>query len=93
MALRAGQGWVKSSYSNPSQNCVQLRVEPDVDLSGSVWRRSSRSGGDNGSNCVELATRPGVGGVRDSKNVPGPVLLVSGTALAALVAYAAAQPK
>jgi hypothetical protein len=31
--------------------------------------------------------------VRDSKNVPGPVLLVSGTALAALVAYAAAQPK
>jgi hypothetical protein len=40
------------------------------DLSGAVWRKSSRSGGNNGA-CVELAN---VGAVRDSKNRTGPVL-------------------
>lgn len=89
MALRAGQGWVKSSHSNPSQNCVEVRVE----LTGAVWRRSTFSGGDNGSQCVELAARAGVGGVRDSKNTSGPVLLVSEASLAALVGFAAAQSK
>jgi hypothetical protein len=43
------------------------------DLTGAVWRKSTRSGG-SGGNCVEVADNlPGVVGVRDSKDV-GPAL-------------------
>ena len=38
-----------------------------------VFRKSSFSGGQNGS-CVEIAHRTTGFGIRDSKNVPGPVL-------------------
>lgn len=38
-----------------------------TDLSGVPWRRSSHSGGDNGSQCVELALLAGAGAIRDSK--------------------------
>jgi hypothetical protein len=39
-----------------------------VDQAGLVWRKSSRSGGGNNDNCVEVAfSAPGVA-VRDSKN-------------------------
>jgi hypothetical protein len=45
-----------------------------VDLTKATWKKSSRSG-DNGGNCVEVATNiPGVVAVRDSKNPTGPVL-------------------
>lgn len=37
------------------------------DLSGVLWRRSSHSGGDNGSQCVEVAVCAGRAAVRDSK--------------------------
>ena len=47
------------------------------DLFGAVWRKSSRSGGNNGA-CVELAN---VGAVRDSKNPTGPLLCVDLVAL------------
>ncbi|BCL16262.1 DUF397 domain-containing protein [Micromonospora sagamiensis] len=45
-----------------------------MDLTGAVWRTSTRS--DNGgSTCVEVATNlPEVVGVRDSKDRQGPVL-------------------
>jgi hypothetical protein len=45
-----------------------------ADLTGALWRKSTRSG-DNGGNCVEVAGNlPGVVAVRDSKNPAGPVL-------------------
>jgi Domain of unknown function (DUF397) len=49
------------------------------DLSGAIWRKSSRSGG-NGGACVELAN---VGAVRDSKNPTGPALHVNPAGLVA----------
>lgn len=46
-----------------------------TDLSGALWKKSSRSG-NNGGNCVEVASNlPGVVAVRDSKDRTGPALL------------------
>lgn len=58
------------------------------DLSGAVWRRSSHSGGDNGSQCVEVAVVAGRAAVRDSKAVSAPVLAIPVAALTAFVAAA-----
>lgn len=48
------------------------------------YRKSSYSGGDNGSQCVEV--RSDLGAIRDSKNATGPALRVPAGALAGLVA-------
>jgi Domain of unknown function (DUF397) len=46
-----------------------------VDLSGAVWHKSSRSGG-NGGDCVEVALNlPRVVAVRDSKSRNGAKLI------------------
>ncbi|MFF4412570.1 DUF397 domain-containing protein [Streptosporangium sp. NPDC001559] len=45
-----------------------------MDLSTTVWRKSSLSGG-NGGQCVEVAGLTGGTAVRDSKNPEGPSLL------------------
>ncbi|MFG1954434.1 DUF397 domain-containing protein [Micromonospora sp. NPDC048830] len=46
-----------------------------TDLTGAVWRKSTRSGG-NGGECVEIATNlPGIVAVRDSKDPAGPALI------------------
>lgn len=58
-----------------------------ADLSGAVWRKSSRSN-DQGL-CIEVADNvPGVVGVRDSKDPSGPVLSISPSAWTAFVSAA-----
>jgi hypothetical protein len=49
-----------------------------ADLTGAIWRKSTRSG-NGGSDCVEVATNlPGVVGVRDTKDHgTGPILTFS----------------
>ncbi|MGW3859334.1 DUF397 domain-containing protein [Micromonospora arida] len=48
-----------------------------TDLTGAVWRKSTRSG-DNGGNCVDVAMNlPRVVVVRDSKDSLGAVLTFS----------------
>nr|WP_030919264.1 DUF397 domain-containing protein [Streptosporangium amethystogenes] len=45
-----------------------------LDLSKTVWKKSSLSGG-SGGNCVEIAGNlPGAIAIRDSKNPTGPAL-------------------
>jgi len=39
-----------------------------------TWRKSSRSNGNGGANCVEFAVADRTIGVRDSKDSTGPVL-------------------
>jgi hypothetical protein len=41
-----------------------------------MWRKSTRST-NNGGNCVEIASLPGIVAVRDSKNPAGPTLTLT----------------
>lgn len=54
-----------------------------VDLSGAVWRKSSRSSG-NGQ-CTEVALVGDMAAVRDSKHPTGPVLTFTGAQWRAFV--------
>lgn len=45
------------------------------DLARAVWRKSTRSGGGNDSNCIEVADLGTAVAVRDSKHPTGPVLI------------------
>jgi len=46
-----------------------------VDLTGAVWHKSTRSGG-NGGDCVEVAVNlPGIVAVRDTKDPDGAALV------------------
>ncbi|MEU0546742.1 DUF397 domain-containing protein [Micromonospora sp. NPDC005979] len=57
-----------------------------TDLSGAIWRKSTRSG-DNGGDCVEVATNlPGIVAVRDSKDQAGPALTFTAQAWAEFIA-------
>ncbi|MEU5964223.1 DUF397 domain-containing protein [Micromonospora parva] len=59
-----------------------------TDLTGANWRKSIRSG-DNGGNCVEVATNlPGVVAVRDSKDSTGPLLTFTAQAWTDFIAAA-----
>ena len=44
-------------------------------LSTAVWRKSSRSNGNGGANCVEVAVLEAEVAVRDSKDPQGPALV------------------
>jgi hypothetical protein len=44
-------------------------------LDGAVWKKSSRSNGSGGNNCVEVAFLDAGVAVRDSKNRSGPALM------------------
>lgn len=60
-----------------------------ADLTGAVWRKSTRSSS-NGGNCVEVAANlPSVVGVRDSKDPTGPALAFPPTAWRAFIAHVA----
>ncbi|MFG3640587.1 DUF397 domain-containing protein [Micromonospora sp. NPDC047762] len=57
-----------------------------MDLTGAVWRTSTRSGN---SACVEVADNlPGMVGVRDSEDPSGPLLVFAPAAWRAFVAVA-----
>jgi hypothetical protein len=63
-----------------------------TDLSGALWRRSSHSGGDNGSQCVEVAMLADRAAVRDSKVPAAPALAFpAGTVTAFLAAAGAGE--
>jgi Domain of unknown function (DUF397) len=51
-----------------------------------TWRKSSYSGTQSGSDCVELARIGQAVGIRDSKDPQGPKLVVSREALKAALA-------
>ncbi|MGH3822639.1 MAG: DUF397 domain-containing protein [Pseudonocardiaceae bacterium] len=53
------------------------------DFRHAVWHKSSRSGGDG--NCVEVAFTGTVVGVRDSKDLAGPVLAIGPAGWSALL--------
>ena len=46
-------------------------------LKDAVWRKSSRSNGNGGNNCVEVAVLDTIVAIRDSKNQSGPALFFS----------------
>ena len=57
-----------------------------AELTGAIWRKSTRSG-NGGADCVEVADNlPGVIGMRDSKDPSGPALSFAATGWAAFVA-------
>jgi hypothetical protein len=57
-----------------------------ADLTGAVWHKSTRSGG-NGGDCVEVAANlPGIVAIRDTKDPGGAVLVFSDAEWAAFLA-------
>jgi hypothetical protein len=52
---------------------------PAHHLDAAVWKKSSRSNGNGGNNCVEVAILDTVVAVRDSKNPTGPALIFNPT--------------
>jgi hypothetical protein len=57
-----------------------------ADLTGAVWHKSTRSGG-NGGDCVEVAINlPGIVAVRDTKDPDGATLVFTHSEWAAFLA-------
>lgn len=84
-------GWIKSSYSSESANCVQVfdwrKSTHSTDTGACVeiaWTKSSASN-PNG-NCVQVALDGSEVQVRDSKHPEGPVLRFAGSGWDAFLA-------
>ncbi|MEE1942903.1 DUF397 domain-containing protein [Streptomyces sp. TRM 70361] len=58
---------------------------------GLSWVKSSHSG-TSGGECVEVATAPGTVHIRDSKNIPGPVLRFPDRQWEAFLSHTAGRP-
>ncbi|WP_018682770.1 DUF397 domain-containing protein [Actinokineospora enzanensis] len=58
--------------------------------SGLRWRKSSRTNGGNGAQCVELACLDHGGAIRDTKQQSGPMLTVDARAFRTFLSTAAA---
>ncbi|BCY06005.1 DUF397 domain-containing protein [Actinoplanes sp. L3-i22] len=54
-------------------------------LKGAVWKKGSRSNGNGGNNCVEVAMLEEGIAVRDSKNRTGPALMFTSAEWTAFV--------
>ncbi len=54
-------------------------------LNAAVWKKSSRSNGNGGNNCVEVAILDADVAVRDSKNRSGPALVFNAAQWTAFV--------
>jgi hypothetical protein len=54
-------------------------------LNAAVWKKSSRSNGNGGNNCVEVAILDADVAVRDSKNRSGPALIFNAAEWTAFV--------
>jgi uncharacterized protein DUF397 len=67
------------------EKVIEMQV---TDLSGVVWRRSSHSGGGNGSQCVEVAMLADRAALRDSKMTAAPALVFEIGTVSAFVAAA-----
>jgi hypothetical protein len=55
------------------------------ELSAAAWRKSSRSNGNGGNNCVEVAFLDNDVAVRDSKNPDGPAVFFAAAQWGAFV--------
>ncbi|GIJ49500.1 hypothetical protein Val02_63860 [Virgisporangium aliadipatigenens] len=55
------------------------------DLAAAAWKKSSRSNGNGGSNCVEVAVLDTAVAVRDSKNPTGSPLFFNPSAWVAFI--------
>ena len=58
---------------------------PAHHLNAAVWKKSSRSNGNGGNNCVEVAILDADVAVRDSKNRSGPALIFTAAQWTAFV--------
>jgi len=58
---------------------------PAHHLDAAVWKKSSRSNGNGGNNCVEVAILDTDVAVRDSKNRSGPALIFNAAEWTAFV--------
>lgn len=80
----AGLQWRRATRSQNTNNCVEVAGMHDA-----PWRKSSRSNGSGGQNCVEATHIASIVAVRDSKlDTSGdfPHLAVSGTDWTGLLA-------
>ena len=55
-------------------------------LNGAAWKKGSRSNGNGGNNCVEVAILDSGVAVRDSKDPAGPILFITSAERDAFVA-------